>query len=119
VRRQPISDPEAVVQAVFALPVELSHRDAAERIGCHHTTVAAIRCGQKFADVLPGIPRLDKDMAITCIQCLHFNRERIRTWNKKDRTITETPGICELGIPEAENVRYARGCGAFSKKPND
>ena len=113
-----ITDPEAVVQAVFALPVELSHRDAAERIGCHHTTVAAIRCGQKFADVLPGIPRLDKDMAITCLECLQFNRKRIRTWNKEDRTIAETPGICELGIPESENIKFARGCGAFSKKPD-
>ena len=114
-----ISNPEAVVRAVFALPVELSHREAAQRVGYHHATIAAIRCGEKFGDVLPGIPRLDKDMARTCFECLHFNRERIRTWNKEDSTITETPGTCELGIPEAENIKYARGCGAFTRKLND
>jgi hypothetical protein len=22
-------------------------------------------------------------------------------------------GVCTIGIPEAENIHYARGCGAF------
>jgi hypothetical protein len=119
VKYKPITNPEAITRLIFEAPAELSHRELGERIGVGKDTVAAIRCGKKFPDVLPHFPRFDKDMARTCIQCLHFNRERIKTWNKEDRTITETPGICELGIPESENIKFARGCGAFTKKPDE
>ena len=108
-----ISDPEAIVRAVFALPVELSHREAAKRIGVHHTTVASIRCGQKFHDVLPGIPRLDLDMARTCCKCIHFKHQRILP----TETEPERSGICGLGLPEAVAIKFARGCGAFAKAP--
>ena len=115
---RPISDPEAITRLIFEAPAELSHRELGERIGVGKDTVAAIRCGKKFPNVLPCFPRFDMDMSRTCIECLHFNRERIRSWDSQGNELPEHAGTCSIGIPESENIKYARGCGAFSRKPN-
>lgn len=105
-----IPDPEAITRAVFAAPAELSHRELGDRLGIGKDTVAQIRCGMKFAHILPGIPRLDRDMGRTCCECGHFVRQRIQRAGEPERS-----GVCGLGLPEAAEVKFGRGCGAFTR----
>ena len=101
-----ITDPEAAVRAVFDAGVELTSQEVARLVGIGATTVREIRLGKKWPDVLPHIPRFNPS---SCTGCLHFQpRHILATETEPDRC-----GICELGIPEARNVAYGRGCGAF------
>ena len=80
------------------MPLEASHRVVAERVGLQRETIRKIRFGMINADVAPELPRCDKaTFQRTCPKCQHWGAQR-----------------CTLGFPEAIEVHYARGCGAFA-----
>ena len=106
-----IDDPEACVQAVFSAPCELSHREVSDLVGVSTTTVKEIRLGRKWPDVLPHIDRFET-MARTCCSCTHWEVRRMPATETEPRS---RRGLCQLGIPEAANVSYGRGCSAWAE----
>ena len=89
---------EALTRKVLAMPIETSHATVSAQCGIQRETVRKIRFGTINADVALDMERYDKDsFKRTCPQCQHWGRER-----------------CTLGIPEAQHVLYARGCGAYA-----
>jgi hypothetical protein len=108
-------NPEAIVEAVLNSPVEQAYRLQAEVLGISPELVRQIWHGKAYRDIHPHLLRLDKRaIARTCVQCAHYWRHPQRTKNREEGTQTRSSGSCGLGIPEAENVRYARGCEAFA-----
>lgn len=105
-----IADPESVVRAVLGAPCELSHRDVSGLVGVAPTTVKEIRLGEKWAHIAPHIARFET-MARSCTGCTHWAARRMRA------TATEPArsGLCQLGIPEAANVYFGRGCSAWAE----
>jgi len=106
---------EELVLAVLNSPVEQPYRLQAEQLGISSELVRQIWHGKAYADIHPQLLRLDKQaIARSCLQCVHYQHLRQRTKDRKAGTQTRSTGSCGLGIPEAEHVRYARGCEAFA-----
>jgi hypothetical protein len=92
---------EAKVQAVLSQSPALGHAEAAALAGVDRDTARRVRLGLKWADVLPGLPRLDPTTwNASCLQCTQWETDG---------------GRCMLGIPEcrSEGPTWARGCGAY------
>ena len=113
---------QALTRAVLESPAEQSHKHVAQLVGITAEAVRQIRYGILYADLCPGLERLERSTTDrvgagrTCTQCIH--------WVAETRYITSTSGLatrrlgsCGLGIPEADNLRFARGCGAFTDAP--
>jgi len=106
---------EELVLAVLNSPVEQAYRLQAEELGISAELVRQIWHGKAYSDIHPHLLRLDKRaIARTCMQCTHYRHHRQRTKDRKAGTQTRSTGSCGLGIPEAEHIRYARGCEAFA-----
>jgi hypothetical protein len=106
---------EELTREVLSAPIELSHQRLGMQLGINRTLVRQIRYGLAYSDVLPGIPRLEPDQPRRrCDQCVHWTAEFTRKRNENMEDIRRL-GFCTLGIPEAENMRFGRGCGAFTK----
>ena len=106
---------EQLTREVLSAPIELSHQRLGMQLGINRTLVRQIRYGLAYSDVLPGIPRLEPDQRRhRCDQCVHWTAEFTRKRNENQEDIRRH-GFCTLGIPEAENMRFGRGCGAFAK----
>ena len=105
---------EHLALEVLNAPIEISHQKLATRLGISRTLVMQIRYGLAYPDCLPDIPRLEPDQPRRrCNQCVHWAAEPTR-YRDEDQEDIRRLGFCDLGIPEAENLRFARGCGAFA-----
>jgi hypothetical protein len=51
-------------------------------------------------------------MQRSCLDCKLFDCQPRRLRDAEGLDM-RTHGRCSIGIPEAENIYYARGCGAF------
>jgi hypothetical protein len=114
---RPIStaERERITRHVLLAPIEASHKVVGAAVGIGRSLTCMIRYGKAYADVLPDLPRLEPDQTRRrCDQCVHWIAERIRTRSETQEDVRRL-GKCSLEIPEAENMRYARGCGAFTK----
>jgi hypothetical protein len=106
-------------QTRMVLESHLPHLQIAKQLGCSAWTVAMIRYGDRYADVLPEIPRWERQPAkrstphpISCWTCVHCQPLTIRTSsNKGNKTVAR----CGLGLPDPieEGARFARFCNAF------
>ena len=106
---------EELTRAVLNAPIELSHQRLGMQLGISRDLVRQIRYGMAYTDVLPDLMRLEPDQPRRrCDQCVHWTAERLRMRNENQEDIRRL-GHCSLGIPEADNLRYGRGCGAFAK----
>ena len=112
----------SLTRAVLESPAEQSHRHVAELVGITAEAVRQIRYGILYADLCPGLERLERSTTDrvgagrTCTQCIHWvNKTRWIT--TAESLATRRMGHCGLGIPEADNLRFARGCGAFTDAP--
>lgn len=104
---------EAIALKVLTAPCETPSAVLADQVGLSRQMVRQIRTGARYADVLPRLPRIDPEaMQQTCMNCalFHHHPGRLRGEDGSDR---RTYGKCSIGIPEAESIHYARGCGAF------
>ena len=110
-----LAEKQHVTRHVLLAPIEVSHQIVGDQVGIGRSLTRMIRYGQAYADVLPELPRLEPDQTRRrCDQCVHWKAQRIRTRSETQDDIRRH-GFCTLEIPEAENMRYARGCGAFTK----
>lgn len=109
---------EWLTRSVLTSPIEQSNGVIAERLGVSRETVRKIRDGRLHAKLCPDLDRLEPPgragCGRTCTQCEHWISNRYRVIDPEGHDIRRL-GICGLGIPEAENVRFARGCGAFTE----
>lgn len=106
---------EQLTRDVLNAPIELSHKRLGLQLGINRTLVRQIRYGLAYTDVLPDLMRLESDQPRRrCDQCVHWTAEFTRKRNENQEDIRRQ-GFCTLGIPEADNLRYGRGCGAFTK----
>ena len=100
---------EALTIAVLEAPIELSHGAVGKRVGLHRDTVRQIRYGIINAAVAVHLPRMEPGtLARLCTDCVHFTRHVVRSHRQGEHV-----GECGLGFIEAEDLNYARGCGAF------
>ena len=100
---------EALTIAVLEAPIELSHGAVGKRVGLHRDTVRQVRYGIINRDVAVHLQRLEPGtFGRVCTGCVHFNRYSARARNQGGHV-----GECGLGFVEAEDLTYARGCGAF------
>jgi len=106
---------EEITRDVLNAPIELSHKRLGMQLGINRTLVRQIRYGLAYTDVLPDLMRLEPDQPRRrCDQCVQWEPEFTRSRGEDGSDIRQL-GHCSLGIPEAENMRYGRGCGAFVK----
>ena len=104
---------EAIALAVLSAPCETPTAVLAHRVGLSRETVRCIRIGKLYAEVLPHLPRIDPQaMQRSCLDCQLFSSRPSRL-RGKDGSGIHSHGRCSIGIPEAENIHYGRGCGAF------
>lgn len=96
---------EETVWAVLNAPVESSSKVLGQEHGLCRETVRKIRLGMTFTNLFPEIERLTvEQMAQKCSNCKFFRRKSKRkVW-------------CDFGYPEAVNLKYARGCGAYLER---
>jgi hypothetical protein len=110
-----IADQEAVCRAVLTAPIETTSAALAEQVGRSREFVRQVRLGLRCRQVLPDLERITPAaMVRTCVDCalFHYQPGRLQSNNGSGSRVC---GHCTIGIPEAENVHYARGCGAFVK----
>ena len=109
---------EQLTRAVLTSPIEMSNARIAERLGISPEAVRKIRSGRMYASLCLDLDRLERNCkpgsGRTCTQCTHWQAERVRTGEIEGMDIRSL-GNYTLGIPEAENVRFGRGCGAFAE----
>ena len=104
---------EEITRFVLRSPIETSSRIIGDELGLNRETIRRIRIGMVWPDVLPNIPRITSEqMKLRCNQCLHYIADR--KYERIDGINTRTNGRCTLGIPEAKDIVFARGCGAFT-----
>ena len=120
----------SLTRAVLESPAEQSHKHVALAVGITAEAVRQIGYGILYADLCPGLERLERSTTDrvgagrTCTQCIHWVNKTRWITTAESRYITSTSGLatrrlgsCGLGIPEADNLRFARGCGAFTDAP--
>ena len=108
-----IEEQEAVCLAVLSAPIETTSADLAEQVGRSREFVRQVRLGLRYRNVLPHLERITPTaMTRTCMDCSLFEHRphRLQSTNGSGSRVY---GHCTIGIPEAENIHYARGCGAF------
>jgi hypothetical protein len=108
-----LEEREAIARQILTAPCEMGSSALSKQVGLSRQMVRQIRMGESYADVLPHLPRIDPvQMQRSCLDCKLFDSQprRLRDAEGLD---TRTHGRCSIGIPEAENIYYARGCGAF------
>jgi len=107
-------------QTRMVLESHLPHIQIAKQLGCSAWTVAMIRYGDRYADVLPDIPRWERQPAkrsdphpISCWTCIHCQPITIRTSRHAGNKVVAR---CGLGLPDPieEGARFARFCAAFT-----
>ena len=104
---------EAIALTVLTAPCETPSAVLADRVGLSRQLVRQIRVGDCYAEVLPHLPRIDPDaMKRSCLDCQLFHHQLGRL-RGDDGSDVRVYGRCSIGIPEAANIHYARGCGAF------
>lgn len=100
---------EAITIAVLECPIEMSHGEVGKRVGLHRDTVRQVRYGIINATLAPHLPRMEPGtLTRCCTHCVHFTRPAVRSHQPGAQV-----GTCDMGFSEAENLAYARGCGAF------
>jgi len=108
-----LAEREAIALAVLTAPCELPSAVLADRVGLSRQLVRQIRIGDRYAEVLPHLPRIDPQaMQRSCLDCQLFLARPSRL-RGDDGLDVRVYGRCSIGIPEAANIHYARGCGAF------
>jgi hypothetical protein len=104
---------DEISPALEIAAVVLNGFSLADRVGLSRQLVRQIRIGDRYAEVLPHLPRIDPQaMQRSCLDCQLFISRPSRL-RGKDGSDIHSHGRCSIGIPEAENIHYARGCGAF------
>jgi len=110
-----LAEREAIALAVLTAPCELPSAVLADRVGLSRQLVRQIRIGDRYAEVLPHLPRIDPQaMQRSCLDCQLFLARPYRL-RGDDGSDVRSFGSCSIDIPEAANIHYARGCGAFVK----
>ena len=108
-----LAEREAIALAVLTAPCELPSAVLADRVGLSRQLVRQIRIGDRYAEVLPHLPRIEPQaMQRSCLHCELFLARPSRL-RGKDGSDIHSHGRCSIGIPEAEICHYARGCGVF------
>jgi hypothetical protein len=108
-----LAEREAIALAVLSAPCETPSAVLADRVGLSRQLVRQIRIGDRYAEVLPHLPRFEPDaMQRSCLDCQLFTSRPSRL-RGDDGSDTRSFGSCSIDIPEAANIHYARGCGAF------
>jgi hypothetical protein len=108
-----IEEQEEVCRAVLTAPIETTSAALAEQVGRSREFVRQVRLGLRCRQVLPDLERITPDaMARTCVDCALFHHQPGRMQSNGNPG-ARVCGVCTIGIPEAENIHYARGCGAF------
>ena len=106
---------EAIALAVLTAPCETPTAVLAHRVGLSREAVRCIRIGKLYSELLPHLPRIEPQaMQRSCLACQLFIARPSRL-RGKDGSDIHLHGRCSIGIPEAANIHYARGCGAFAK----
>ena len=108
-------------QTRMVLESHLPHKRIAAQLGCSAWTVAMIRYGDRYDDVLPDIPRWKRKAPTrqdygprpSCWKCVHCTPRRPAK-DKNNRSNNILPR-CGLGLPDpiTEGARFARFCAAF------
>jgi hypothetical protein len=110
-----LAEREAIALAVLTAPCELPSAVLADRVGLSRQLVRQIRIGDRYAEVLPHLPRIEPQaMQRSCLDCQLFLARPSRL-RGDDGSDVRSFGSCSIDIPEAVNIHYARGCGAFVK----
>jgi hypothetical protein len=108
-----LAEREAIALAVLTAPCETPTAVLAHRVGLSRETVRCIRIGKLYAELLPHLPRIDPDaMQRSCLDCQLFSSRPSRL-RGDDGSDVRSFGSCSIDIPEAANIHFARGCGAF------
>lgn len=108
-----IEEQEAVCLAVLTAPIEITSAALAEQVGRSREFVRQVRLGLRYRRILPDLERITPEaMARSCVDCALFEHRphRLQSANGSGSRVC---GHCTIGIPEAKNINYARGCGAF------
>ena len=106
---------KAIALAVLTAPCETPSAVLAHRVGLSRETVRCIRIGKLYAELFPHLLRIEPDaMKRSCLDCQLFHHQLGRL-RGEDGSDVRVYGRCSIGIPEAINIHYARGCGAFVK----
>jgi hypothetical protein len=108
-----LKDQEAIRLAVLTAPIETTSAALADQVGRSREFVRQVRLGLRYRRILPHLERITPDaMVRTCVDCSLFEHRphRLKSANGSGSRVC---GHCTIGIPEAENINYARGCGAF------
>lgn len=114
------SEREAITRAVLNAPAEQSHKLLSDQVGISAEAVRRIRYGLMYASHCPELDRLEfnsRGAARSCTQCVHWVPE-VRRLESDDGRDLRSLGRCGLGIPEAEDVRHGRRCGAWAEAAN-
>ena len=108
-----LKEQEAVCLAVLSAPIETTSAALAEHVGRSREFVRQVRLGLRYRQILPDLERITPQaMARTCVDCALFHHQPGRMQNNGSPG-ARVCGVCTIGIPEAENIHFARGCGAF------
>ena len=108
-----LEEQEAVCRTVLTAPIETTSAALAEQVGRSPEFVRMVRLGLRYANVLPDLERITPAaMTRTCVDCSLFHHQPGRMQNNGNPG-ARVCGVCTIGIPEAENISFARGCGAF------
>ena len=92
----------ALVPVVLSYPAWVSVTDIAAELGTTRWFVSSVRLGLRYRDVHPELPRPGNQAKLRCSGCVQWVPPA-----------GEARGRCQLGIPEAKDQFFARGCGAF------
>ena len=108
-----------LVRAILEAPCEQPHVAVGDQLGVNRETVRRVRFGFLWKKVLPELERLEVGDGLqgrnhTCEQCTHWKPGRFAYYERGVRT--RGIGQCTLGIPESVNLKFARGCGAFTQR---
>jgi hypothetical protein len=106
-------------QIRLILETQSPHKRIAEQLGCSAWTIAMVRFGDRYSDVLPEIPRWERQPStrstahpVNCWNCIHGRSTTVRNANN---TGSKNVVRCGLGLPDPieEGARFARFCAAF------
>jgi hypothetical protein len=104
---------EEIIRFILDSPIELSSNNIGAEVGMNRETIRRIRVGILWPEILPQKPRVTSEqMKLRCNQCLHYVEVQKR--EIVDGVDFRHKGRCTLGIPEASEIIFARGCGAFT-----
>lgn len=99
------------VRTVLEAPFSLTNAELSRRLGWTRESVRRIRVGILHPNILPDLPRQERERTQKCWQCALANRNRRFNGGYHG----EFHLWCSLGYPESVDPIYAVECPAFTR----